>query len=367
MNVSSGRRELLLAAGGFALALALRTVFFLSSRETWDFQSWEIAASIVEKGGVVYQETTRYAYSPVWAYVLAFLRFATKPLGLTLSQAVSLLLLAGDGATALLLFRIAKQRGQASSRALGTALLFFLNPVSVLVSSSLGMFDNLSIFFLLIAVFLSAQRPVPKKAFLASMSASLLVKHITWFHPLLLARRKEEPRVGLPAVFFPYAVFVASFLPFWRSWRGIREYVFWYRGLEEPYGTEFLYSVPGVPSWAPKALLLLAALSAAYVLRRAEFGRACLLLFLVVLIFAPGIVQYYFVWPIALGALYPSAGYAVYTAMVGAFLIHSPDLLAQEIAHLPGWSGPWWALVFWLLWEIRRQSRLEGRELRVRT
>ncbi|HSS45397.1 MAG TPA: hypothetical protein VLO07_08655, partial [Thermoanaerobaculia bacterium] len=114
MRVSSGRREVLLAAGGFALALALRAVFFLSSRETWDFQSWEIAASIVEKGGVVYQETTRYAYSPVWAYVLALLRFVTKPLGLTLSQAVSLLLLVGDSATALLLFRIAKQRGQAS-------------------------------------------------------------------------------------------------------------------------------------------------------------------------------------------------------------------------------------------------------------
>ncbi len=96
-------------------------------------------------------------------------------------------------------------------------------------------------------------------------------------------------------------------------------------------------------------------------LREVEFARASLRLFLVVLLFVPGIAVYYFVWPIALGALYPSAGYAVYTAIVTLFLIHSPDALGVELSHLPGWSGPWWALAFWLLWEIRFDSASAGR------
>jgi hypothetical protein len=88
-----------------------------------------------------------------------------------------------------------------------------------------------------------------------------------------------------------------------------------------------------------------------------EVGRACLLLFLVVLIFAPGIVEYYFVWPIALGSLYVGAGYAVFTLLVSAFFFGSPDGLGLPIPHLPGWHGVWWGVVLWLLWELRRASR----------
>ncbi len=354
MNVSTSRREWLLAAAGFGLALVLRAAFFLALGEVPDLRTWGDAVSALEEGRSIYYSPVRYSYTPVWACFLWVLRLATRPLALSLSQAVSLVLLLADTGTAALLFRMARQRGMTHRRALLLALLFFANPVSVLVSGSLGMFDNVSIFCLLLAIYFTDRKPVRRVAVMASVTASLLIKHVTWFHPLLLARRREEPRIALPFLFVPYALFFASFLPFWQSWDGIRGQVFGYRGLDEPFGTEPLRFVPGMPSWAPTALLLLAVLPAAYALRRIEFGRGCLLLFLVVLIFTPGIVQYYFVWPIALGALYPSAGYAVYTAMVGAFLIHSPDALAQEIPHLPGWNGPWWALMFWLLWEIRR-------------
>jgi hypothetical protein len=96
-----------------------------------------------------------------------------------------------------------------------------------------------------------------------------------------------------------------------------------------------------------------------------EIGRACLLLFLVLLIFVPGVVQYYFVWPIALGALSGGAGYAVFTLVVSAFFLGSPDGLGLAIPHLPGWHGVWWAAVLWLMWELRRvrgpKSDVRGR------
>ena len=125
------------------------------------------------------------------------------------------------------------------------------------------------------------------------------------------------------------------------------------RDLDEAYGTEPLRLVHWLPRQTTTVLFVMAAFAAIFWLRGVELGRASLVLFLVLLIFTPGICPYYFIWPVALGALYPGLGFAVYTAVVTAFFIHSPDVIAQEIPHLPGWWGVWWAIVFWLLWELR--------------
>ena len=64
---------------------------------------------------------------------------------------------------------------------------------------------------------------------------------------------------------------------------------------------------------------------------------------------------------LALGSLYGGAGYAVFTLVVSAFYLGSPDGLGLPIPHLPGWHGVWWGAVFWLLWELRRvQSPKSG-------
>jgi hypothetical protein len=341
--------------GGFAAALAIRILFLAAPNDRYDLHSFRIVADILERGGDFYRETTRYNYSPVWAGAIRALDGISRSLSISLDRAVTTLLLLADAATALLILRISRRRGADPTRALFASLLFFANPVSVVTSSRLAMFDNVSIVFLLLAVAAMESVPVRKTGVVAALSASLLVKHVTWFHPLLLPR-KREPRVGLPAALVPYLLFFLSFLPYRDSWDRIRTQVFGYQSLGEPWGTEPLRRLTWMPSWGTTAICAAAALAAALWLRarEVEFARASLLLFLVVLLFAPGIAVYYFVWPIALGALAPSAGYFVYTAVVTLFLIHSPDAFAIELAHLPGWSGPWWALAFWLLWEMRR-------------
>ena len=119
-------------------------------------------------------------------------------------------------------------------------------------------------------------------------------------------------------------------------------------------GTAVLAEHGVVPQWAPSALFLLAAAVGVLAFRRLEIGRASLLLFLVLLLFLPGISDYYLVWPIALGAVYRGAGFFVYTAVVSTFFLGSPDGLAVPFEHFPGWHGVWFATLFWLLWELRR-------------
>src|SRR5262249_22732560 len=180
--------------------------------------------------------------------------------------------------------------------------------VSVLVSSSLGAFDNFSILFLLMALFWAESRRSSEGRVVASLALSLLAKHITWFHPLLFLHRRDEPRLSWIAAFCPYVVFLASFLPYLAAWPSVWSHVFLYRGLDEPYGTEPLRFVAWLPRETTPVLFAGAALVSVLLLGRVEIGRACLMLFLVLLIFTPGIAVYYFVWPIALGALYPSIG-----------------------------------------------------------
>ena len=355
------RHELVLAGAAFGAALLLRGLFLTALRENYDLASFRIVVEILERGGDLYRETARYNYSPLWAYVLRGLHAGAGLTGLSFSRMVSLFLLAVDGLSALVLFRICRDRGASAARGLFVALLFFANPVSILASSYLAAFDNVALLFLLLAVRFASREPPRNEGIVASLSLSLLVKHATLFHPLLLLRRPAAPRLPAAAALLPYWVFFASFLPFWGSRDAVWRNVFLYRSLSEPYGTEPLRFLRGAPAWSQTALFIGAALAAAVLLRRVDFARGSLLLFLVLLIFSPGIVPYYFVWPIALGALFPGLGYLVYTVMVSLFLIHSPDALGRELAHLPGWSGPWWALVFWLLWEIRGLQRAGSR------
>lgn len=337
-----------------AAAILLRVLFLLALRENYDLASFRIVVEILERGGDLYGETDRYNYTPLWAFILRGLHGGAALSGIGFPRMVGLFLLAVDALSALLVFRICRDRGAGTGRAQLAALLFFANPVSVLCSSFLAAFDNISLLFLLLAVWLAGREPPRRVGVAAALSLSMLVKHVTIFHPLLLLGRRSGRRVPAAVALVPYAVFFASFLPFWGSREAIWRNVFQYRSLAEPYGTDPLRFLRGVPHWSQVAVFLTAALAAVFFLRRVELARSALLLFLVLLIFSPGIVQYYFVWPIALGALFPGAGYLVYTVMVTLFLIHSPDALAVELPHLPGWSGPWWALVFWLLWEIRR-------------
>jgi hypothetical protein len=363
--LSPPRRRLALAAG-FAAATAVRLAFLEASPENWDTAAYAEVVHALDSGGRLYRDTPRYNYSPAWALFLRALSKLSAPLGVPLHRAVRALLLVADAATAWLVYRIARDVfARPPDRALGAALLFFANPVSVFVTGFHAQFDGLAILFLLAAIWFEAHRPSRPAAAVGALGASLLAKHVTAFHPLVFARRRDRRGLPLAGVAVPYAIFLASFLPYWNELAAVRQRVFGYGSLAEDYGTAMLKRLPSVPAWAPTAVFFAAALVAAFALSRFEPARACLLLFLVLLVFLPGISQYYFVWPIALGSLFGGAGYAVFTLLVSAFFLGSPDGLGLPLTHLPGWHGVWFGVVFWLLWELRKvqssKSRVQSR------
>lgn len=343
---------------GFLAAGAVRLAWLGAFRDNWDMGTYRQFAEFAPRGCGLYRDIGSYHFSPVFAFLLAGIAGIASGIGMSFEKAVGLVLLAADAVSALLIYRIGRGNlGRPPLPAALAALLFFSNPVSVFVTGFHLQFDNLAILFLLAAI--AAARPGKdplRPSVLALLSGSLLFKHVTWFHPLLFARGRLGWR-KLFALAAPYLVFFAvSFLPYWSVLGVTAQRIFGYSSLGEDYGTAMLLKVPGMPPWAPAAVFLLAIAVGVVAFRRMEIGRACLLLFLVLLIFVPGVVEYYFVWPIALGSLYGGAGYALFTLLVSAFFLGSPDGLGLPIPHLPGWHGVWWSAVFWLLWEMRRSS-----------
>jgi Gpi18-like mannosyltransferase len=355
-RASAGFRVLL--AAGFLAAMAIRILFLAGFRGNFDVGAYATVAGLVRSGGSPYQAGVPYNYSPVWAFLAAGLSSVSDALRVPFATLVGALLIAADAATAFLLYVL----GGRGRRGAGAALLFFANPVSVLTSGHYLQFDNVAILFLVAAI--CAARSDPPRTWLASgcLSVSLLVKHIgVFFPPLFFLRGRERREIRAAATLIPYAVFAASFAPYWRSWRVLRAQVVEYRGGTEEYGVEMLRSIAGLPGWLPAAIFLGAVAGATLAFRTRALPSACLLLFLVMLIFAPGICEYYFVWPIALGSLYGGAGYFVYTLVVSGFYIGGAlEGLGVPFAHLPGWHGVWWSLVLWLAWELRRRDILRS-------
>ena len=228
-------------------------------------------------GGDIYRETSRYNYSPLWALAVTGAEAVARAAGVSTTAVLGLLLLAGDIATAVLVYRLARRRLSGTAAAL-SALFFFANPVSILVSSHHLQFDGLAILALLGAILLSERgRDLPAAG---ALTLSLLIKHVAALHPLLFRRRPGGR--GLLPVILPYLGFAAAFLPYLASWREIAQQVLLYRGVTGNYGIEALVLLPGVPDWVPVPIFFAAVGVALYRLRDTELERASLLLFLVV-------------------------------------------------------------------------------------
>jgi len=179
---------------GAGAALAIRVSHLLAHRGNFDTGVYERIVALFRSGGNLYSGTNEYKWSPVWALLLWVIHGVGGALGWPLHRAVGFFLLGVDGVTAYLVYRIALRIGsRGESGALGAAVLFFANPVSIFASGFNLQWDNLSILFLLAALLFALPPEGRKTRFVASLSASILIKHISWCHPILLFQNRTLP------------------------------------------------------------------------------------------------------------------------------------------------------------------------------
>lgn len=283
----------------------------------FDYESYRIVAGIMEDGGNVYAETERYNYGPIWSYVLALLQNVSElfpdPEAAFRIALVTLLTLADVGIWAILHRRYGRIAG----------FVFFLNPVSIVITGFHNQFDNLAILAGLAAMLVYSVAALPG---LLLLGVSLTVKHILLAFPLWLAVKEKGWEMKLSALVVPPAVLAVSFAPFLGEGRsGIVSNVFLYRGHDN---APFWHAVlpAQLQSWiSPFALLAAVLVVLAFVWRRRDPVDLVLLYLLTIVLFAPAIANQYLALAIPAIAAFPSLAFVPYQVLSTWMLTIHPD------------------------------------------
>jgi hypothetical protein len=287
----------------FVVGMAGR-FWFGTLGHSWDYESCRIIVDLCAQGKNVYAGTFRYNYGPVLFNLLHLLDLLSGH-----DPAVFRLLLIGFlsaadlGIAFLLWWKFGPLAGA----------LFFLNPVSMMVSGLINQFDNVAILLGLWSVVVFGddfKKPLDRRKYaaLAILGLSLMTKHIFFAFPFWLAVKQRGLLQKFLIMAVPPAIFFASFVPYWSAGHaGIVSNVFEYRSMNDLLGrsyNQFFYNelVPeifrlmaGAQFW----WLLLLVLFAFFC--RAKNSFDSLLIYTGVLVaFSPSLFAYYLAIPAAL-------------------------------------------------------------------
>jgi hypothetical protein len=348
----------------FFLILALRVAVAAQFRGNFDSQSFLIAAQLAAHGDNVYAGTNRYNYSPLWAYVLAGIWTVSKPNIHLFVLLLGLLQVGVDVVAAMFVWRIAGDRlGLSSTASHRAALLFFSNPISIQVSSFHGQFDGTAVLCLLAAIYWAMGPEFRERRFRIALllGLSLLVKHVTAFHPLLFWRRLRRPGLSDLEVTIPYGIFFLSFLPFVAAWQPIIRNVFLYsagveHGKVRAGGLRSYIEFSDYSNVFFAILFLVSVAGFIWISRKMALPRASLVLFLGLLVFLPSYGGQYIVWPVALGSLYATPAYGLYSAVGAVWHFTETWGLRLPVQFSP--YAAWLTAIVWLVAEVRRSQPL---------
>jgi hypothetical protein len=303
----------------------------------YDLESYRIVADIMAAGGNVYRDTPRYNYGPVWFNVLHFLDVLPFWGGASIeafhAKVAAFLTLVDIGLFVVLV----------RSWSLGAGVLFFLNPISIIITGYHSQFENLAILVAFCAV-LAGERikgRAGKSALLVGIGLSLVVKHLLFVFPLWLAMREKSWSGKVIVVAVPYLIFLAGFAFYWPEGReGIIAHVFRYASSNNaPFWT---WAAPGVllAFFSPLLLFVSALLAVGLFTQDRPPIESLRLYFIALVVFSSAIANQYIAIPVASISASWNWAYAAYSIFGTWFLSINYDGLHLEwVANALHWGG----------------------------
>ena len=330
-NVSAKTFWLCIFAG-----VAIRFVL-MSLGHNFDFDSYCTVGELVAAGKNVYANTHRYNYGPVWFTLLGLFWKISSHFTRNITAFRVLIVSTLTIADFLIARLIAKKAGNF------WGAVFFLNPISLIITGYHNQFDNAAVLMGALAVCF-IEKSCGDSAVKAEdicgtalLSLSLITKHILWAFPLwLLLNTKIITRKKLLYAFVPVILFLLSFAPYWREGAdGIIHNVFLYRSYNNfplfAFGVmnHFGILIPLQEYICLPAFGLLMA-AAAYMFRDEDICESFMLYTIVLVCVSSAIANQYVAIPCMAMVLIFLEKSAMYFLMCGVFLLFSNGGL-----HLP--------------------------------
>jgi hypothetical protein len=285
----------------------------------YDFESWTIVGKIVSTGGNVYNETERYNYSPFFSIILGF--FNSMSFGnliLFRLLIIGLLTIADIGIS----FILYKKYG------LYIAILFFLNPISIIITGYHNQFDTLAIFFGLVAItYISKTNYALEKSTIKEgiiipilfLSLSLITKHLLFIFPIwILINSTISIRNRLLFATIPVLIFLLSFTPYIANgYKGIIANVFKY---ESENNFPLLLNFSLLQKYF-KIIFILLVLLMGFLFRKRLIDNSFYLYLISIVCFSSAIVNQYMAIPLLAVCIIGGRLKYLYIIILSAFLI----------------------------------------------
>ena len=285
----------------------------------FDMESIAIIGHILQHGGNVYVETYRYNYGPIWFNIIGLLDKLVNYNFNGLKLSISIFLTCVDLG---IFFVLLKKFGKVP------AVIFFLNPISIIISGYGRQFNNVAVLAAMLAAVIYGDDFIAgfsKRKFLGliMLGISITTKHVFFAYPFWLAVKQRGVKEKLTALFLPVAIFFASFLPYAKnSTTQIIHHVFLYQSMG---GTAVMRSLKLVlgesRGGALGFLLLLLALTVfGIAFKKYSNLKSVLLYGLVLLLFTNSIVNEFFVIAAVGAAVFFNGFFVLFLLVAGGFV-----------------------------------------------
>lgn len=334
------------------LGISMRFLQLLSGTN-YDFESYKITADSVLDGRPPWM-SLRYNYGISWSLLLALFKLFSFDVDFVFRILIVIFLTLID-------FLIARQLK--SLFGLKVSIVFFLNPISIIVTGHYMQFDNVAILFGIYGIvavkkYLSSGETVFFSRALFWFSLSLITKHnlvlfLPWLFFLNLSLIKK-----LKIIFLPMVVFVLHFTPFFIYSEASRESVLssvfkYWSANNAPFwkfwfpNKEFAEGLGDFNSWHHGRLwMLLMVISVSLVgfySRKQSLERRFAMFTIALITFSSAITSQFLVIAAIGSSVFFSLLFGLYLLSGGFFLLGDPAgynlELIQEITSRRGWNA----------------------------
>lgn len=332
------------------IGLILR-VSLVFTEANFDYESYKITADLIIHLTPPWR-SYRYNYGLPWSIVLGFFREMSFGSDFIFRLLLTLLLAVVDLSIAALLAKWFDRK---------VAIIFFLNPVSILISGHYIQFDNLALFIGMVAIyFLERYRNTSLRAdyycAVGLFTVSLSIKHtlfvfILWalFFPLHFKDR-------LRLILIPSIFFLLQFLPFMlyskQDFQSISSSVFKYWSSNNApfwkfwfWNKDFAESLGDFNAWHHGRIwmiLMIATLMAiGYLARELSIPTQFAVFTIALLIFASAITSQFLAIACIGASVFFNFGFAAFFVISSYFLLIDPAGLSLNFQIIPGDFRDW--------------------------
>ena len=367
-----------------ALFIRLVPLLLLPVGAGYDIESFHLVGNAFLNGEEIYTSAARgrHPYLPLHLYLIGFLTHLSRITPLPFVVWIKLPAVIADLLITAVIYDVFRRWHETESAAAFWALLYALNPISVLVTSYHGQFDSLPVLLLLFSWFTwHFGRQITKSAVFSGFS----ILYKTWpiiFLPVIFIRLPDNRRrltyilisIGIPVAFTAAYVLIMDSNPVPMLRRALT-----HSGVPGYWGLSALIYVPGgfwldseavVAAILPyqRVILLLAGLFALWWTRRQSALDALLTILLTIFSVTFGMGIQWLLWPVAFAIVAREERWLKWYTIMGTLMmfIHLYGL------HLYPWARqifepavadalirisflPVWIVI--LLWTINRLRR----------